>query len=468
MGLDRPDPGGRPVRRLAVLAVALSSPALAADVQFDGFYQMRGRLFDTLSLDRTIDESEGLSWYVQHRLWLRPKFILSDQVALFAEIRGLDNVAWGDAPAFEPIAVLDGPQPIDLLSDDLQAGTISVDGVRKPAPLQLWRAWGEVHTQIGTFKFGRMPLQWGLGVWQNDGLMANMDHGDSADRISFETMVQQVWLRVAADINTEGLVNKTDDTTSFNVGAAYRTERMEGGLQFQYRRRGREGGKFDLFTVDGAFDLEFGPVGLSGEVIGQFGRGDLVGTAENAAVTSVGAVIDAGVRLDKLDLELEGGLATGDKDPGDGKITTFSFDRDYNVGFILFEQAMPALATRTSTGEEGARTLDSAMTADAVSNAIYLRPRIAYQPVKGLWVEGTFLTARTAKVPEIYRTPERRTYGHEIDLGVRYEGIEHFVVDAKFGTFIPGTFFRNYQDDTIQTGFRAPVFGGQLTARIEF
>ncbi|HMV66041.1 MAG TPA: hypothetical protein PKA64_04260 [Myxococcota bacterium] len=455
------------MRRLAVLAVALASPsALAADVQFDGFYQARARLFDTLSLDRSIVENEGLSWYVQHRLWLRPKFILSDQVAMFAEVRGLDNVAWGDSPVYDPLSVPGGPWPVDLISDDLQAGTVTVDGVRKPAALQLWRAWGEVHTKIGTFKFGRMPLQWGLGVWQNDGLKANMDHGDSADRISFETMVQQVWLRAAADINTEGLVNKTDDTTSLNVAAAYRTERMEGGLQFQYRRRGQQGGKFDLFTLDGAFDLGFGPVGLSGEVVGQFGRGTLPDSIGDVSVTSVGAVIDAGVGLDKLQIELEGGLATGDKDPTDSKITTFTFDRDYNVGFILFEQAMPSLASRTSTGDEGARSLSSALTADAVSNALYLRPRVAYQAVKGLWIEGTFLTARTAKVPELYRAPERRTYGHEIDLGVRYEGIEHFVLDAKFGTFIPGTFFRNFQDDTFQ-GFKAPVFGGQLTARVE-
>jgi hypothetical protein len=455
------------VRRLAVLAVSLaSSSALAADVQVDGFYQMRGRLFDTLSLDRDILENEGLSWYVQHRLWLRPRFILSDEVALFTEIRALDNVAWGDAPVYDPITVNDGPLPIDLLSDDLQAGTTTVDGVRKPAALQLWRAWGEVHTKVGTFKFGRMPLQWGLGVWQNDGLQANMDHGDSADRISFETMVQQVWLRAAADINTEGLVNKTDDTTSFNLAAAYRTERMEGGVQFQYRRRGEQGGKFNLFTIDGAADLQFGPAAVSAEVIGQFGRGDLSDGISDVSLTSVGAVLDVGIGLDKIDIELEAGLATGDKDPNDGKVTTFTFDRDYNVGFILFEQAMPSLATRTSTGEEGARSFASAMTADAVSNALFLRPRIAYQPVKGLWVEGSFLTARTAKVPELYRTPERRTYGHEIDVGLRYEGIEHFGVEARFGTFIPGTFFRNYQDDTFQ-GFRAPVFGAQLTARVE-
>jgi hypothetical protein len=54
---------------VALAALLLSADAVAAEVQIEGFYQMRGRLFDTLSLNREITGTEGLSWYVQHRLW---------------------------------------------------------------------------------------------------------------------------------------------------------------------------------------------------------------------------------------------------------------------------------------------------------------------------------------------------------------------------------------------------------------
>ncbi len=457
-----------------LLLLLAGSPAGAAEVQFDGFYQMRARLFDTLSLDREIASSEELTWYVQHRLWLRPKFYLSDQVALFAEIRALDNVTWGDGVIQSDLSVPDGPIPIELLSDDLQAGTTSVDGSRTPIPITLSRAWGEVHTKIGTFSFGRQPLHWGLGVWQNDGLGYNMDHGDSADRIAFETLIQRsIWLRLAADIHTEGLIHSTDDTTSFSLAAAYRTERMEGGLQFMYRHRSTEetatanATNFDLFVLDGAFDLAFGPVGLAGEVVAQFGNGDLLNGADDVNLTAVGAVVDAGVHLEKLKAGVELGLATGDADPADNKIRAFTFDRDFNTGFILFEQPMPSLAPAAANQTEGERSLESALTTDALSNALFLRPRVAYRPVPGLWVEASLMTARAAKLPDRYRNPDRRTYGHEIDISARYEGIDHFSVQGTFGTFIPGKFFTNYQDETF-TGFKAPVFGGQLVGRIEF
>ena len=87
------------IRRLSVVAVlaiaAATSTAQAVELQFDGFYQARMRLFDTLSLNRSLDSAEGLSWGVQHRFWIRPKFLVSDEVAVFSEIRGLDNLYWG-------------------------------------------------------------------------------------------------------------------------------------------------------------------------------------------------------------------------------------------------------------------------------------------------------------------------------------------------------------------------------------
>lgn len=454
-------------RGVAAAAIFLAhAPAFAAEVQVEGFYQMRGRLYDTLSLDRDIAASEGLSWYVQHRLWLRPKLLVSDRVALMVDVRALDRVYWGDQPVFDPIRVLDAPPDIESLSDDLQPPGFDADDTRRRLDVQLWRAWGEVRTNFGTFKFGRQPLHWGLGLWQNDGLASNTDHGDSADRISYEHKIQDIWFRVAADVNAEGLVNEADDTTSFNVAAAYRTERAEGGIQYQFRRRSGAN-RFDVHTVDGAFDLAFGPIGVAGEVVGQFGGGDLSDGVTGVKLASVGAVVDLGVKLEKIRAGVEAGLASGDGNPDDAKLSTFTFDRDYNVGFLMFEQPMPVLQAPAEANTSDGRSREVTLTGDAVSNAMYLKPRFAYRLVPGLWAEASLLAARTMKVPETVKTAGRRSYGFEIDAGVRYTGLEHLEVGATFGAFIPGTFYRNFQDDTYQ-GFRAPVFGGQLLTRIRF
>jgi hypothetical protein len=452
---------------LGLLGIAAPLGATAAEVQFEGFYQTRGRLFDTLSLDREIATSEKLSWYVQHRLWLRPKFLITDHVGLYVDIKALDNVHWGDQPSVGDIPYLDAPPTLAVLHDNLDPPVSTTDARKSLVNLSLWRAWAQIHTKYGTFKFGRMPLHWGLGVWQNEGLGTNQEYGDSADRISWEHMLGQVWLRVAADVHTEGLINQTDDTTSFNAAAAYRTERMEGGLNFQYRRRNEDGAKFDLYSIDGAFDLAFGPVGLKGEVIAQFGNGDLDINRNDFNLLAVGAVIDAGIEMEKFKVNLEAGVATGDGDLEDKKLRSFTFDRDFNVGMFMFEQPMPTLQATVATEDNGGRSYDTALTGNALSNALYLKPQAAYRIVPGLWAQASFLAARTAKVPTAYRDAGRRAYGYEIDAGLVYNGLDHFVLEGTFGTFIPGSYYRNYEDDTY-AGFKKVAFGGQIIARVQF
>lgn len=453
-------------RVTALAALLLSADAVAAEVQVEGFYQMRGRLFDTLSLNRTLPGSEGLSWYVQHRLWLRPRILVSDQVVLVVDVKALDNVLWGDAPVYQGLGTVDAPPDLELLSDRLDAIGTAADG-RAAVDISLWRAWAEIHTKFGTFRFGRMPLNWGLGIWQNDGLGVNADYGDSADRISWEHVIQNIWVRVAADINTEGLIHATDDTTSFNAAVGYRTERMQGGVQFQYRHRNAAGAVFNLYTVDGAFDLQFGPIGVAGEVVGQFGDGELTSGIDNVRLASAGAAVDLSLNLEKAEVHLDAGMATGDGTPGDQKMRTFTFDPDYNLGFILFEQGMPVLEEISATGERGERDTSNVLTGNGVSNALFLRPRGSYQLVRGLWADLSFLTARTAKVPDAQKELGRVGYGYEFDVGLRYQGIEHFMIMGQFGAFIPGRLFSNY-DDAEVSGFSAPVFGGQLTGRVQF
>ena len=81
--------------RHAAFALAFLAPldSIGAEVQFEGYYRARARAFDTLSLNRSITESEGSSVFLQHRLWLKPKFLISENVSVMTEFRGLDNVA---------------------------------------------------------------------------------------------------------------------------------------------------------------------------------------------------------------------------------------------------------------------------------------------------------------------------------------------------------------------------------------
>lgn len=461
--------GADPVRILStfLLTAAMFSPSLvqAAEVKVEGFYQLRTRLFDTLSLDRTTEFSEGLAWNHQHRLWLRPSFFITDEVALKVDVRGLDGVSWGQDRLVVEDATLN-PLLGDLFSDTLNP-PFSEDGER-PSDISLWRAWGEVNTKAGTFRFGRQPLHWGKGIWQNDGLALNTDFGDSADRLSWEHLVKDVWVQLAVDVNAEGLVNATDDTTSFNAAVGYRSETIEGGVNMQYRRSGGPAaeGAFDLFTVDAAFKAELGIVGLDSEFIGRFGGGDLSESVTNVRVQQVGGVLDLNLNLPRLEVGVEAGFATGDGDAADGKFTAFTFDPDYNVGLFMFEQPMPTL--RDDVAASG-RAEDLALTGRALSNALYLRPRGSYKVIpKGLWLDGYVLTGRVAKVSDAVKAQGRQGYGYEFGLGLRWTGTRHLELAGLAGAYVPGSYQTAYTDEIFVEGFRAPAFGGQLLSRIRF
>src|SRR5690606_31151683 len=121
-----------------------------------------------------------------------------------ADIRGLDGISWGDVPS----PALDYPSET--------ADPIAVTDTLVPPPsgssnIELWRAWAEIALGDHTIRFGRMPLNWGSGVWQNDGLGYNADYGDSADRVQWEGLFGSVYTSAAIDVNAEGLLAARDD-----------------------------------------------------------------------------------------------------------------------------------------------------------------------------------------------------------------------------------------------------------------
>lgn len=462
---------------LALLPLAgslVATPAEATEVEFEGAYRARVRLFDTLSLDRELDDSERLAMYAQHRLWLRPRFLLSDQVALNVDVKGLDNVVWGNR-SIVPGSVVPGSAPTfqyDVTAPISDPSSPESDGTEALTDFTLWRAWGEVHTPAGKFRMGRIPLHWGSGVWMNDGLTRDphfADNGDTADRFEWEYLViDQFFIRAAVDVNAERFVNEVDDTTSFNLAMAYQTETVTAGAYAQVQHTvngGEETGRFNLFSVDLTSAAELGKLKLETENVLQLGSGDLTEDLDQVNVAAFGSIVGAELNLQPWGLRVEGGLATGDGELSDQNLRTFTFDPDYSVGLILFEHPLPTLAEALGTAANQNRSYEQALTGTAVSNALYLKPSIRREIVEGFDLSAAWLGARTAKVPEAYG--DRTSYGMEFQLGARYTGIEHFDAGLTVGTFLPGRYFENLPDDAYPA-FTGAALGVQLSTRIHF
>ena len=263
-------------------AVSLATPAHAVEVQFEGFYRARARMFSSLTIDPDLEGAEPTRAWVQHRLWLAPRFVISDKVAIYTEFRGLDGVTWGQRPYAEPDPTLplsstDGSLPL-VFTDDLRSPTSTLsDGLPRGMPdFSLWRVYGEIHGQAGTFRFGRVPLQWGVGIWQNDGLGLNADFGDSIDRVQWERAFDEgrIFVRAAGEVDSYGLVSPTSQNIYGGSAAfAYRTERIEVGLNAQLKRAtggfddtGGDLQPFTMATGSLAGDFEQGNLHFGGEM----------------------------------------------------------------------------------------------------------------------------------------------------------------------------------------------------------
>jgi hypothetical protein len=458
--------------RAATVAVVMGlGTAQAAEVQVEGSYRARARLFDSLSIDSDVVNAEGVSAYGEHRLWLRPRFILNENVGLFADIKGLDNQRWG-TDALQWVDPTTG-EAIELAWTDEVAAPAANDDGRVP-DLTLWRVWGQVDTDVGRFTFGRVPLHWGSGLWLNDGLGPQGEYGDTADRVAYEHEISDVFIQAAIDVSAEGLVNEGDDTTSYNLAAAYRGERAKAGLYLQLRHiptSTANGSDFTLFTVDGSTEAELGVVTLEAEAIGQFGGGDLTADLNDVQVTAIAAMIRLGYDSASIGLSLEGGMATGDGDRSDAKLKTFTFDRDYNIALLMFEQAMPIVAAAQANETNGGRSAETALTGNAVSNVMYLRPSVSREIIADkLDVEAAFIAAIPAKLPSTAQFADRSSYGMEIDATVRYRAFDHLEVGGTLGLFLPGSFYKEYSDpeEVYVDGFSGTVFGGQITGAIRF
>jgi hypothetical protein len=326
------------------------------------------------------------------------------------------------------------------------------------------RAWGEVETPVGRFAAGRMPMEWGAGILWNPGNDPLSEYGDTADRLQYSNLFGQVWVLGAYDVQSEGFVGEPDDMQAVSVALGYRDETSGAGFLSSYRFQPALG--WQQYTGDLWAASRLGPLDLQAEGVGQFGTGDLETGANNIKQMAFGAMVSLGYASPRLGLGIEGGFASGDRNPDDTKLRAFSFDADHNVGLLLFEQPLPTLAANVATDANGGRSTEVALSTDGISNALYVRPAASYKIREDLRAEASLLFATHAKPA----TDEagRSVYGSELGLRLRYDPYPHVWVQGGFGLLLPGAYYADFEDDDWGGGFDRPAMAGQVVGTVEF
>ncbi len=354
-----------------------------------GYLRVRPDLFYRFDLNRGLDTSgypifprspvatnERTQAGANMRFRFEPTLNVSEEVRIHAQIDVFDNLVLGSTPDYAFSG--SSRNEFSLFSETQVPPRSGINSVMDSIAVK--RAWGEVSTPIGIFRFGRMGSHFGLGILQNDGNCLNCDFGTTVDRIQFVTEpLAGFYVSPMIDFNIEGPtsakanelgqpfdLSNSDDAHSLGLAAARRDTdaqakaRLQQGLSvlnygffFQYRVQRNDAAAFYQrpFISDGGdlnltgqfvrrggtlyipqiwvkferkqFRIEFEGAGVFGSIQSRALDPALASDStqnQSLSVIQFGAVLQGEYRLleGALKLNLEVGYASGDHAYGMG------------------------------------------------------------------------------------------------------------------------------------------------------
>ena len=440
---------------------------------------------------------------------------IGDVVQIHARVDALDNLVLGSTPQGFPrtrwAPMVWGSVRQEPPAAGINAFTNSI---------RVKRAYGQVLTPIGLLMVGRMGMpEWGLGIVAagSDGLDDDVD--DEVDRVGFVTTFREHFVGVAFDINATGPTTMTSVGTE-NAGRAIDLELRDNvytvslvlgrdapphaidrrlragrasfdyGTYVTYRWQRAEFPAFYLEGLDGEdltwdtddalrrdlkalmvdlwLRLHVGRVRV--ELEGAFLRSRIGNAAMDAGMdvppidsTQAGGALQVEVEAvrQRLWLQLEAGVASGDRAPGLGvappldqlstqagdfdgpqfhldddlAINNFRFHPNHHVDVVFWRQI-----------------------AGTVTDAVYGRLELKVQASRALEL-------RLAGIPS-FAVRSRSTpgghpfYGGEVDLHLRWRPVAGFELWGDLGLFLPG---RGMDNPAAGLGAK-PALGGHLMA----
>ena len=363
---------------------------------------------------------------------------------------------------------------------------------------------------------GLVRSSWGTGLLANDGAEPDATAGSSpfgvalqADRVAriqvayhalparrgatgVPTGRPSLTLALAGDmVVDDDTARWQDGDRAYHVIGAVRGSvgGVEGGLYAVHRIQAHgQGGDSRLSVVDGHLKIVHDGRRLRGWLEGELaaihGSTTYVESALHEGafdVASTGGVLRFGVESGPLEIAVEAGMASGDDNPFDGQIRSFTFDRSYRVGLLMFREGMrqTSAATAINLADPGHRAspprgFERVATGGAVRGAIYINPRLAYRPYPGLTLQLGYLHGQSEEdATDAFQSglaggasvgplgaPGTRDLGDEIDVGLevrrRWAGID-LLGRLEAGWWRPGSVFATPSGED-----PAPVFGSWL------
>lgn len=436
-----------PLRGLAQTSAADDGPVLQVDIP--GEAQLRYSALSDVPLATTPGRAGrtpalGQNLFFESWLRLRPRVAIGERMRVVFQA----DVARAVVPDAAAVDVGLAREPrVDLLpygAFDMRQGYV------------------EWLSPVGAFRVGQQGFAWGLGVVANDGDRAptfgDYRHGDLVERVSFSTRPggrdSDLAVLVAGDLvyRDQSASLAAGDHAVQGVAAVYyddhtcraECERRRVGALVTYRDISfREGTWRRTFAGDLTARWEWPTPDRAGRVFVGAEVAVIAGSTNASAnperVVQLGGAARVGIeREGRFRVALEGGYASGDRDPTDGTSQRLTLNPSHRVGMILFpelmawESARSAVIASETTRVDGAAARRLLPTDGGVSGAAYLYPTAVVNLGRHLDLRaGAVLAVATSDhvdptslrvygAPRNYRGGDatKRDLGLELDLGV--------------------------------------------------
>jgi len=403
-----------------------------------GYYRTRGYVMHDLDLQQPNNnlprdnERNGFIAFNDMRLRLLPTLKLNDNISIHAQFDILDNVLFGtkDTRQININSAVVGNQslPAGAGSFWMTGGAAGENG-----SINVRRAWMDILTPVGKFRIGRQPTDWGLGIFQNDGLGRQDDFGDTVDRVMW--LLQYpfsgggaltgglLWdIAYEAQFNPriEGLGGQirsnAQDTNQWAAIFLYEQSNWAAGTFSGVRYRGGSPGAVTMTATDSLGVVQ--PAGIDGRTFlyfadlyarykyknyrfafegvfigGELSTGLAIDAVPFSALSSGGGIIqlppNQSMRTIMAAFESYGdydwgghwnfktGYAEGDASPLSTRITQFGFRPDYQIALLMFRMPLgssPALYGGTATDPTTTSQLTGGVpiTSNYINNAFYI------------------------------------------------------------------------------------------------
>lgn len=463
-----------------IFGLLSSMTSFAMSVDWTGTYR-----FEFVELDRpSLTEPKLRKSYMLHHLNLNPKVIAADGINIVGRFDLLPSSAFANSQVGQQFGYGVGAGPSNSANDSSVASTN-----QNSTSLQVTQLYLDILQEYGEIVVGRAPLHFGLGITHNAG-NGMFDHWyDLRDMLAYRFVVGNLSMMPVFSKVYDASLAQGRDVSDMIWDFEYKNPETnsEFGVLHQTRSAG--------FAANDAPFASYGGSAITGDWKTQDVNLYIARGFENFDIKfeagfksgSTGLVRTVGSGTEKIDLNgyglalemnyakpdskwkwnIKTGVASGDN-PDTTNYEGFQFDKNYDIGFLLFNHPMGmydlftsnlqkhGTAPNTPYGKEN--TVDD----ESISNAIFIAPSATYVMNDRWEWKNTLITANLQTNP---------VTGIEVDKGVGIEWDTTFIykpIDRvrwvnEVGILMPGEAF------TMDGAFdKKTTFGWQSRVAVSF